>query len=111
MLYSVIDSSDGYYKSPVAKADRSRMNIVFTLKGKSRFHAFNFLCKLTIFILEGGEALEKQFAKEATQLGLIGLEGHRSVGGLRASLYNATPLEHVQKLAEFMKEFQKRNSN
>jgi phosphoserine aminotransferase len=55
------------------------------------------------------EDLEKQFAKESTAAGLDGLKGHRSVGGLRASIYNAFPEEGVQALVEFMREFERKN--
>ncbi len=68
--------------------DRSWMNVIFTLPS-----------------LE----LESSFIKEATQEGLIGLKGHRSVGGCRASLYNAVTLEAVEVLVDFMKEFVRRN--
>lgn len=55
------------------------------------------------------EELEKQFIKESQQQGFVGLKGHRSVGGLRASTYNAVPYESCKALAEFMQEFQRRN--
>ena len=57
----------------------------------------------------GTEELEKQFVKESEEQGFVGLKGHRSVGGLRASTYNAVPLESCKALAEFMADFQKRN--
>jgi phosphoserine aminotransferase len=87
LVYKAIDESGGYYKGH-AKSDRSRMNITFRLPT---------------------EALEDQFASEAKKNDLIGLKGHRSVGGLRASLYNALPVEASEALVKFMKEFQQRN--
>ncbi|MBZ5701973.1 MAG: 3-phosphoserine/phosphohydroxythreonine transaminase [Acidobacteriia bacterium] len=87
VLYDALDAG-GFYACPVEKASRSKMNVVFRVAG-------------------GNEALEKQFALEATAAGLIGLAGHRSVGGMRASLYNAVSLEAVQALVSFMREFQR----
>ena len=80
----------GFYKCPVI-SDRSLMNVVFRIKG-------------------GDEALEKTFNAEATAAGLIGLEGHRSVGGLRASIYNLQTSEGVAKLAQFMTDFARKNA-
>jgi len=88
-LYEVIDASGGWYSSPVAVANRSHMNVVFRLPS---------------------EDLEKQFLKEADGAGLKNLKGHRSVGGCRASVYNALPYESVETLARFMERFQKDNS-
>ncbi len=85
MIYDAIDSSS-VYTSPVAKEDRSNMNVVFRVNND--------------------EALEKNFVERATQKGLIGLKGHRSVGGIRASIYNAHPMEGAQALVSFMKEFE-----
>jgi phosphoserine aminotransferase len=87
LIYTAIDASGGYYKGH-AVADRSRMNITFRLPS---------------------EALEDQFAKEAKANDLIGLKGHRSVGGMRASIYNAMPVEGAEALVKFMKEFQQKN--
>ncbi|HVB57910.1 MAG TPA: 3-phosphoserine/phosphohydroxythreonine transaminase [Candidatus Acidoferrales bacterium] len=89
LLYDAIDAS-GYYKCPVEKGSRSKMNVVFRVAG-------------------GDENIEKKFAKEAEAAGLIGIKGHRSVGGMRASLYNAVPLEAVEALTGFMKEFERKN--
>src|SRR3954470_17547965 len=86
-LYAEIDRT-GFYRGHVAKDSRSRMNITFRLPN---------------------EDLEKRFAKEATTAGLDGLKGHRSVGGMRASIYNAFPEAGVDALVEFMKEFERRN--
>jgi phosphoserine aminotransferase len=87
-LYAAVDGSDGYYRCPVATEDRSVMNAVFRL---------------------GSEALEKKFVADATAAGLVGLKGHRSVGGIRVSMYNAMPLSGVQKLVEFMADFKAKN--
>lgn len=83
LLYDLIDTSD-FYHCPVAKQDRSRMNIPFTLKDS---------------------ALDPVFLEQAQANGLIQLKGHRSVGGMRASIYNAMPIEGVIHLVDFMKEF------
>lgn len=82
-LYDYIDSQD-FYSNPVAKANRSRMNIPFVLANAE---------------------LDAEFLKGAKAAGLSGLKGHRSVGGMRASLYNAMTLEGVNALVEYMKEF------
>jgi len=85
MLYEAIDRSS-FYRNPVAKDARSWMNVVFTLPHPE---------------------LDKTFAAEATTAGLVGLEGHRSVGGMRASLYNAMPVSGVEALVSFMNEFER----
>jgi len=87
LLYGYIDQSD-FYKNPVEKSARSRMNVPFTLPR---------------------EELDAAFLKAAEAAGLMALKGHRAVGGMRASLYNAMPLEGVQALVDFMKDFAKRN--
>ena len=84
LLYAAIDNSNGFYHCPVNKADRSRMNVPFTLKDA---------------------ALDGEFLKQADGRGLLQLKGHRSVGGMRASIYNAMPYEGVQALVNFMNEF------
>ena len=89
LLYAAIDGSNGFYNCPVAKADRSRMNVPFTLKDAN---------------------LDGDFLKQADARGLLQLKGHRSVGGMRASIYNAMPLAGVQALADFMGEFAKSKS-
>ncbi len=86
-LYTQIDSSD-FYTGFANQENRSQMNVTFRLPS---------------------EELESQFASEATKAGFIGLKGHRSVGGLRASLYNAVELESVAALIEFMREFERKN--
>ena len=87
LLYDYLDSQD-YYIAPVDKASRSMMNVVF---------------------VTGNEDLDKKFAKEAGAAGLKNLKGHRSVGGMRASIYNAMPVEGVEALIKFMKEFAANN--
>lgn len=86
LLYGTIDASP-FYRSPVSKDARSWMNVPFTL---------------------AKPGLDKTFNEEARQAGLVTLEGHRSVGGMRASLYNAMPLTGVQALVAFMKEFERK---
>ncbi|MCZ8516457.1 3-phosphoserine/phosphohydroxythreonine transaminase [Paenibacillus filicis] len=89
LIYQAIDGSGGFYSGVVDPAYRSIMNITFRMKD---------------------EELEKKFVKESEANGFVGLKGHRSVGGLRASTYNAVPYEACKALAEFMADFQKRNS-
>ena len=88
LLYQVIDNSGGFYRNEVAAAVRSRMNVPFFLKD---------------------EALDKPFLKQAEEAGLISLKGHRALGGMRASIYNAMPEAGVQALASFMQDFQQRH--
>jgi phosphoserine aminotransferase len=87
LLYDVIDKGN-FYSGPVEKSSRSKMNVVFRVAG-------------------GDEAVEKEFAKQAEAAKLVGTPGHRSVGGMRVSLYNAVTLEAVQALTNFMHEFQR----
>jgi phosphoserine aminotransferase len=87
LLYSTIDSSD-FWRSPVEKDSRSVMNVIWRLPS---------------------EALEEQFVSQAKKAGFIGLKGHRSVGGIRASIYNAVTIEAVAALVSFMKDFEKKN--
>ena len=84
LLYDFLDSS-AFFRNPVAKADRSRMNVPFTLNDAS---------------------LDDAFLKGAEKLGMVQLKGHRSVGGMRASIYNAMPIEGVRQLVAYMKEFE-----
>jgi phosphoserine aminotransferase len=86
-LYGAIDANAGFYRCPVEKESRSVMNVVFRLPS---------------------EADEERFVKEAKAKGMVGLKGHRSVGGIRASIYNAVLPEWVDALASFMQEFAKR---
>ncbi|NUO52052.1 MAG: 3-phosphoserine/phosphohydroxythreonine transaminase [Polyangiaceae bacterium] len=83
-LYGALDEMSDYYKAPVEKGSRSRMNVVFRLPS---------------------EELEKKFVADAAKQGMVGLAGHRSTGGIRASLYNAVPMEWVEKLVAFMRSF------
>ncbi|KAK9829638.1 hypothetical protein WJX72_007009 [[Myrmecia] bisecta] len=85
VVYNAIQGSNGFYNSPVDPAVQSMMNIPFTIPSNPD--------------------LEKQFVSEAAKQGLVQLKGHRSVGGMRASIYNSMPIEGVQQLAAFMKEF------
>ncbi len=86
-IYAAIDAS-GFYRGTAAKDSRSDMNVTFRLPS---------------------EELEKRFVEEASANGMKGLKGHRSVGGIRASIYNAFPPEGVDALVEFMKDFERRN--
>jgi len=88
LLYDTIDNSSGFYKGHAEKDSRSLMNITFNLATPD---------------------LEKKLIDEATKAGFSGLKGHRSVGGLRASIYNAFPTKGVEDLVTFMNDFQKRN--
>jgi phosphoserine aminotransferase len=87
LLYDALDRGP-FYTCPVEKGSRSKMNVVFRVAG-------------------GDETIEKDFAKQAEAAGLVGTPGHRSVGGMRVSLYNAVTLEAVQSLTGFMNEFQR----
>ncbi|MFZ4508821.1 MAG: 3-phosphoserine/phosphohydroxythreonine transaminase [Fimbriimonas sp.] len=87
-IYSAIDNSDGFYRGHATEQARSLMNVTFTLPS---------------------DELTNKFVKEAEALGLDGLKGHRSVGGIRASIYNAFPIEGCEALASFMKEFAAQN--
>ncbi|MBX3006583.1 MAG: 3-phosphoserine/phosphohydroxythreonine transaminase [Melioribacteraceae bacterium] len=88
ILYNAIDSSNGYYKGTTAVDDRSLMNVTYRLPN---------------------EELEKKFIDEAKKKGFEGLKGHRIVGGIRASIYNAFPKKGVEDLVAFMEEFKKNN--
>ena len=88
VIYATIDESGGFYRGHAAPEARSVMNIPFRLPS---------------------EELEDAFAKEAKSSGLIGLKGHRSVGGMRASIYNAVTIEGAEALVQFMKEFQRKH--
>jgi len=87
LLYEAIDVSEGFYKGCACPESRSLMNATFRLPT---------------------EELEDRFAAESSEAGLLGLKGHRSVGGIRASLYNAVPLEAVRALTQFMDDFRRR---
>ncbi|MFP4377145.1 MAG: 3-phosphoserine/phosphohydroxythreonine transaminase [Spirochaetales bacterium] len=88
LLYGTIDSSPDFFKCPVSSQFRSKMNVVFRLPS---------------------EELEQTFVAEAKGRGMVGLKGHRSVGGIRASIYNAVPKESVETLVNFMEEFKKKH--
>jgi phosphoserine aminotransferase len=88
LLYAAIDENPDFFRAPVEKGSRSYMNVVFRLPTPE---------------------LEKQFVAEAAKAQMVGLAGHRSTGGIRASLYNAVPLASVERLVEFMKSFAKRS--
>lgn len=88
ILYDFLDSSK-MFKGTVVKEDRSLMNVPF---------------------VTGDDELDAKFVKEATAAGFVNLKGHRSVGGMRASIYNAMPIEGVEKLVQFMKDFEEANS-
>jgi len=87
LLYGIIDRSGGFYSNPIQKDFRSKMNVPFRIGG-------------------GNESLEAEFIRKSVERGMISLKGHRSVGGIRASIYNSVTLEEVEVLADFMKEFQ-----
>src|SRR4051812_8491095 len=89
LLYDYLDQS-AFFHNPVAKEDRSRMNVPFTLKDAK---------------------LDEEFLKGAVKRGMVQLKGHRSVGGMRASIYNAMPIEGVQRLVEYMGEFEAQNGS
>ena len=88
LLYDFIDQSK-LFKSPVAKEDRSLMNVPF---------------------VTGDADMDAKFVKEAAEAGFVNIKGHRSVGGMRASIYNAMPVEGVEKLVAFMKKFEEENA-
>jgi phosphoserine aminotransferase len=85
LLYDYLDQTE-FYHSPVARSDRSRMNIPFRLKN---------------------DRLDADFLKRAERAGLTQLKGHRAVGGMRASIYNAMPVAGVRALVDFMREFER----
>jgi phosphoserine aminotransferase len=88
LLYDTIETSGRFYSCPVEKSSRSKMNVVFRVAG-------------------GDDSIEKKFATEAAAAGFVGTPGHRSVGGMRVSLYNAVTPEAVEALTSFMREFQR----
>ena len=86
LLYGLLDGSDGFYRGRAAVPDRSLMNAVFNLPSAE---------------------MERRFLSEAQAAGFSGLAGHRAIGGLRASIYNALPLSAVEQLADFMEDFRR----
>jgi len=89
LIYGTIDNSNGFYTNPIAPEDRSQMNVVFRLPT---------------------EDFEAQFVKEGLARGMVGLKGHRSVGGIRVSIYNANGLDAVEEVVAFMNDFASKNS-
>ena len=87
LLYDFLDSSE-LFKGTVVAEDRSLMNVPF---------------------VTGDKDMDAKFVEEATKAGLVNIKGHRTVGGMRASIYNAMPYEGVEKLVEFMKKFEAEN--
>jgi phosphoserine aminotransferase len=88
ILYDLVDKSNGFYKGHAKKDSRSLMNVTFNLENPE---------------------LEEKCVKEGLENGFVGLKGHRSVGGMRASIYNAMPVEGVEALADFLEEFKQKN--
>ena len=88
VIYAAIDQNAGFYRAPVETSSRSLMNVVFRLPT---------------------EALEERFVAEAKKHDMVGLKGHRSVGGVRVSLYNAVPVAWAKTLGDFMNDFAKHN--
>ena len=90
MIYDTIDGSNGFYKGTVSvKEQRSHMNVTYRLPS---------------------DELTDEFVKTASKNGMVGLKGYRTVGGIRASIYNAMPVEGCQSLASFMKDFASKKS-
>jgi phosphoserine aminotransferase len=87
LLYDFLETSK-FFRNPIAKEDRSLMNVPFWLKD---------------------ESLNEEFLKGAQARGMLQLKGHRSVGGMRASIYNAMPIEGVQALVQYLQEFESRH--
>ena len=88
MVYDVIDQSEDFYGGHAAIEDRSIMNVVFNTPN---------------------EELDQRFVQQAAEAGMTTLKGHRSVGGIRASIYNAMPVEGVRSLVDFMQDFAQKN--
>lgn len=94
MIYDVVAESQGFYYAPVHVNYRSKMNVPFRIGGAN-----------------GDDTLEKEFLKGAEALGMVQLKGHRSVGGIRASLYNAITIDETTVLVNYMKNFATNNLN
>lgn len=88
LVYDVVDRSNGFYHCAIVPEARSRMNVVFRIGGP-----------------QGDEALEKKFIEGAAKLNMMGVKGHRLVGGIRVSLFNAQTIEAAQKVSKFMVSF------
>jgi len=93
MIYNIIDNSTGFYSCPINVKSRSRMNVPFRIMKNGK----------------PDDELEKEFLKGAEALNMVQLKGHRSVGGIRASLYNAVKIEEAKVLATYMTEFQSKH--
>lgn len=91
-VYGAVDASKGFYVCTAQEGSRSRMNATYRIADS-----------------RGGVELEKLFVKQAAEKGIMGVNGHRSVGGIRASLYNAVTMAQVEQLVSFMEEFAKAN--
>ena len=89
ILYDFLDNSASFSEGTVVPEDRSLMNVPF---------------------VTGSEELDAKFVAEAKKAGFVNIKGHRTVGGMRASIYNAMPVEGVEKLVEFMKKFEEENA-
>ena len=109
LLYGTIESSGGFYSCPVEKSSRSKMNVVFRVAGGAgpSAAAQNMEGPQNMGTLQNMETIEKKFAAEAAAAGLVGTPGHRSIGGMRVSLYNAVEHAAVEALTSFMREFQR----
>ncbi len=94
LIYKAIENSNGFYTCPVDLKYRSRMNVPFRAGSAT-----------------GDDAIENEFLKGAEKLGMVQLKGHRSVGGIRASLYNAVSVDNTQVLATYMNEFYNSHKN
>lgn len=92
LVYDVIDQSNGFYSCAIEPSARSRVNAVFRIGGPA-----------------GNDDLEKKFIEEAKKRRFVGVKGHRSVGGMRISMFNACPVEDAKVVADMMVEFQKNN--
>jgi phosphoserine aminotransferase len=109
LLYDAIDSSRGFYTCPVEKSSRSKMSVVFLVSGGAgRSAVAQDVDRFAV--AQDNVAIEKKFAEEAAAAGIVGIAGHRSVGGMRVSLYNAVTLEAVEALISFMREFHRTRS-
>lgn len=94
MIYKIIDNSKGFYHCPIDVKSRSRMNVPFRIQTHGK----------------ANDDLEKEFLKGAEGLKMMQLKGHRSVGGIRASLYNAVTIKEVEILVKYMIEFQEKHT-
>ena len=93
LIYGLIDNSNGFYNCAIASKDRSRVNAVFRIGSAA-----------------GNEELEKKFFDEAKKRRMLGVKGHRSVGGVRISMFNACPMQDAEDVAQLMRDFQSQNA-